>query len=194
MSSSFISETTESYLVPWIIATPQILLGMFVIYGIKNRYVTLQVINFKWPTNKQICISIALVGFNLIFIYSYAVFVMKFGMHVLMPPAVPADILGVGYIRYVNLITICIFVPLIEEIFFRGFFFNALMGKFNLFYAMIFSSMIFAIMHGAIGLLVPVFFSSMMISFLYYKNKTIWTPVITHALQNLLVVIVASTA
>tara|TARA_B110000116_G_C16674396_1_gene507735 strand:- start:369 stop:953 length:585 start_codon:yes stop_codon:yes gene_type:complete len=192
MNSLFLFETLKPYLFPWIIATPQALLGAFIIHGIRRRHINSQIISFVRPTKVQISFSFLLVPINLIFMYIYAVFIMKFGIDILMPSVVPSDILGQGLMIYVNLITICLFVPLVEEFFFRGFLFNALVHKFHLIYAMLISSGIFAIAHGSFGLLIPTFFSSMMVSFLYYKSKTIWTPVITHSLQNLLVVIVAS--
>ncbi len=194
MNASFLSETLKPYLFPWIIATPQALLGLFIIHGIRRGHIHSQIIGFVRPTKVQMLFSFLLVIINLIFIYIYAVLIMTLGVDVLMPTIVPSDILGQGLMIYVNLITICLFVPLVEEFFFRGFLFNTLMHKFNLIYAMLISSGVFVIAHGSFGLLVPIFFSSMMVSFLYYKSKTIWVPVMTHSLQNLLVVIVASTA
>ena len=194
MNAAFLSETLKPYLFPWIFATPQALLGLFIIHGIRRGHINSQVIGFVGPTKVQMLFSFLLVTINLIFIYIYAVLIMTLGADVLMPTIVPSDILGQGLMIYVNLITICLFVPLVEEFFFRGFLFNILMHKFNLIYAMLISSGVFAIAHGSLGLVVPIFFSSMMLSFLYYKSKTIWAPVMTHSLQNLLVVIVASTA
>lgn len=184
----------KPYLFPWVIATPQALLAVFIIHGIRRRHISSQIIGFGRPTKKQLVFSFLIVPINLTFIYIYAALLIQFGLDVLMPTIVPSNILGQGLVIYINLITICLLVPLVEEFFFRGFLFNALVDKFNLIYAMLISSGIFAVAHGSFGLLVPTFFSSMMVSFVYYKSKTIWAPIATHSLQNLLVVIVASTA
>ena len=183
-----------AYLVPWTIALPQFFLGVFIFAGIKTGHITSKTINFRKPTYIQIVSSIFLLGVNFIFIYLYVIFIAILGIEIFMPTLVPPDILGDGFVVYINLITICFLVPILEELFFRGFLFNAFLGKFRLIYAIFLSSGIFAIMHGSIGFFVPLFFSSIMISFLYYKAKTIWAPVITHSLQNLFVVLVALAA
>ena len=190
----FFSEYVKSFSIPWVIALPQVFLGIFVLYGIKTGRLPHNIINFRKPSWIQVIFSISVVLINFLFIYVYLMIVADLGINIIVPSMVPQDILGYGVVIYINLLTICLFVPIIEEVFFRGFLLNAFIGKMKFIYAVLVSSGIFAIMHGAIGFFVPVFFSSVMISFLYYKTKTIWTPIIVHSLQNLIVVMVASAA
>ena len=190
----FFSEHVKSFFIPWVIALPQVLLGIFVLYGIKTGRLPHKIINFRKPSGLQMLLSVFVVSINFIFIYVYLIIVTDLGINIIVPSLVPSDILGYGIVVYINLFTICLFVPMIEEFFFRGFLLNAFIRKMKFIYAVFISSGIFAIMHGSIGFWVPVFFSSVMISFLYYKTKTIWAPIIVHSLQNLIVLMVASAA
>lgn len=82
-----------------------------------------------------------------------------------------------------NLITLVILAPLIEEFMFRGLLLHRWTEKWGLYRAIIFSSLIFAIMHADI---IGAFAFGIAMSFIYLKTNTLWIPILCHALNNLI--------
>ena len=54
----FFSEHVKSFLIPWVIALPQVLLGIFVLYGIKTGRLPHKIINFRKPSGLQMLLSV----------------------------------------------------------------------------------------------------------------------------------------
>ena len=182
------------YLKVWVFAVPQILLIFFLIIGVKTGRFSAKIIKFNKPKYSQMIVAVGFILINFVVIYVYMFLVDYLRINFLLPKSIPSDILGYGIVVYVNLFFICLVVPIVEEVFFRGFLLNAFLGKMRLPIAIFLSSAIFAIMHGSVGFFVPVFISSVMLSVLYSKTNTIWIPIMTHSLQNLFVVLIASSA
>ncbi|GEK90543.1 CPBP family intramembrane glutamic endopeptidase [Alkalibacterium kapii] len=78
--------------------------------------------------------------------------------------------------------------PILEEFVFRKAIFGMLIGKTGGIGAAVISSLIFAFIHFDGFLLV---YSSMgfVFSWLYFKTKSIWTPIIAHCLMNIMAVL-----
>lgn len=107
----------------------------------------------------------------------------------------PQDILE-KFKELENSIEIIIFVfgstiiaPIYEELLFRGIFFPKLLQKTNLFWAIVLSSLVFAILHFHISALLPLFILSIILSFTYLYTSTIWACISLHALFNLISII-----
>lgn len=79
--------------------------------------------------------------------------------------------------------------PIMEEFVFRKAIFGILIDKIGGVGAAVISSLIFALIHFDGFLLV---YSSMgfVFSWLYYKTKNIWTPIIAHCLMNIMAVVI----
>ena len=126
-------------------------------------------------------------GGSLGFSSLYAVVITTIGADFMLPPELPASALGDGTLRAANVIVIGALGPLAEEVFFRGFMLAALVGSLGAFRGVMVGSAIFAISHGVIAMMVPVFVSGLLLSWLYLRTRSIWAPFTAHAAQNFLV-------
>jgi len=77
-----------------------------------------------------------------------------------------------------------VFAPLGEEIFFRGFFFQGLRGKYGWVGAMLISSAVFAVFHLQLAALIPTFLLGCVLAFTYQRSNSIWPGIVLHFLVN----------
>jgi|TARA_B100001167_G_scaffold160835_1_gene108489 membrane protease YdiL (CAAX protease family) len=131
---------------------------------------------------------------NITVVVIYMIIATYFGVKFLYTPEIPKDILGFGWFIFPNLFAICIWVPVIEELFFRGFLLRLFMRRWGTFSAVVTSSLVFAVLHGHIGLLIPLFICSIVISLLYIRSGSIYPSILAHAGGNLSVSLVAASA
>ena len=90
-----------------------------------------------------------------------------------------------GPASYVGLaIVVVLWGPLSEEIFFRGFIFSGLIGRFGVTGAAVAASLLFALFHVDPRVMVPIFVTGMLLAWLYHKTGSIWSPFVTHGMQN----------
>lgn len=179
---------------PWILAVPQLLLlgpvFLFSCLGYKGMKSL-----FSTPaTQGWVSALILTVFLSVSAILGYSVVIFKLGITYLMPPQISKDILGEGIFVLANLFAITIWVPFVEEIFFRGLLLSVWVAYYGEIKSIFLVSLIFMLVHSHPGLYVPVFISSLLLSFLFIKTGTIWAPFLSHAIQNLLVVVVAASA
>jgi membrane protease YdiL (CAAX protease family) len=82
--------------------------------------------------------------------------------------------------------------PGVEELFFRGFIYNALRRRFSILPAIAIQAVIFGLMH-PFGMVHRVFVSviAVILAIVYEWRKTLWTPVLMHSFFNTLAVTVA---
>ncbi len=122
----------------------------------------------------------------------YAGLVRAAGADNLLPPPIPSEILGEGIYWTLNIISIGITGPLAEEIFFRGFLLGGLIRPLGVTTAVVVSSVVFAVSHGDIAVMVPVFISGVLLSWVYIRTRSIWPPFVAHAGQNLIALAVVA--
>jgi membrane protease YdiL (CAAX protease family) len=77
-----------------------------------------------------------------------------------------------------------VLAPLGEEIFFRGFFFQALRGRYGWVKAMLISAAVFAIFHLQLVALIPTFLLGCVLALAYQRSNSIWPGIILHFLVN----------
>jgi len=179
---------------PWILALPQILLLLFVWRSYKNdeRW---SLLVFTPPESQHyFLIVIFSVALNLLFYVIYQILVLSFAGQSLLVPEIPRTILGTAWFVPINLFAIVIWVPIIEEIFFRGFLLGEIASRVGVPASILITSLIFSSLHGEIGLLVPVFLNSVVISIVYIRLRSLVPIVMIHAIQNLMVVLVAASS
>jgi len=182
-----------SNLYPWVLVIPQFFLLFYTVNFIRTN--SLNIFNFNNITIKKIILIVSIsVIINMIFAIIYAQTVITINIPNIAPPLIPKYILGQHSFVIVNLLAICVFVPIIEEFFFRGVILLQLSQKTSPYKSISIGSIIFAIVHADIGLFVPVFFSSIVVSYVFLKWKSIWPVIFIHSIQNLIVTIVASSA
>jgi len=187
----------NSVLFPWALAVPQILIFMYVWWLVRTKKSTLKwkEMGFRFPEEKKyFTLAVCLVPINLLVAFIYALFVVNLGIEKIVPPQIPSNILGTGWIISINLIVITMWVPMIEETFFRGYLLTRLLKGMGIFGSIIATSLVFALMHGHLGLWAPVFINSCFISVLFIKSGSLYPVVLCHGLQNFVVALVAASA
>lgn len=76
--------------------------------------------------------------------------------------------------------------PLSEEIVFRGWLFNGLSRRLQIWPAILLSSLAFAAIHPSISLITTSIFG-VFVATAYYKTQNLWVSIVIHALNNLLI-------
>ena len=76
--------------------------------------------------------------------------------------------------------------PFCEETFFRGFFFQGLRLRINVWFAVVLSAVVFGFAHGDLGSLTLLIFIGLLLAILRWKTRSIWPGMALHALNNLL--------
>jgi membrane protease YdiL (CAAX protease family) len=78
-----------------------------------------------------------------------------------------------------------VFGPVIEELFFRGFMYNAFKKRIGVFAAMLVTASAFAALHAhAVGFL-PIMILGMLLAYLYEKTGTLVSSITVHAMHNI---------
>lgn len=84
-----------------------------------------------------------------------------------------------------------IIAPIVEEVFFRGFVFTGLRGRWNWRRAALVSAALFAIAHVLPTSLFPIFILGLIFAFLYQFSGSIWPAILMHMLTNALALSIA---
>jgi len=183
------------YLRPWVLAVPQALLLLFVWKILKCRGETWEDIGVRSAsTSLGYLAGFLCVPVNLIFSAICVYLTLEYGPEFAAIPNIPKDILGNGWFIVINLLTITVWVPAVEEIFFRGFMMRTMARKMSVPLAILGSSLVFSLAHGHVGLLVPIFISSVVLSTLYIKTNSLYPPILAHSIQNLVASVVAASS
>jgi hypothetical protein len=90
----------------------------------------------------------------------------------------------------VMVLCVVLFMPIIEEIIFRGVIYNGARSVFSGWGAGLFSSVMFAAVHFDILYLLPLFAMGLALCYLREKTKSLYLPIVLHSLNNLISVIV----
>jgi membrane protease YdiL (CAAX protease family) len=101
-----------------------------------------------------------------------------------------ADVLGSQPSSLIGLlvagIMATIIAPISEEIVFRGWLFNALKRKMQVWPALILSSIAFSAIHPSLSS-ITTFLFGVCVAIAYYKTQNLWVPIIIHSLNNFLI-------
>jgi len=74
--------------------------------------------------------------------------------------------------------------PIAEELFFRGYIFNAYLEEKGVATAYVASALIFGLVHGHVALLLAIFPMGLVLAYLYRRSGTILAPMLAHAVNN----------
>ena len=170
---------------------PALLVLAVWLFGVRRYAAPWSSLGFTLPGNRRSYVfAVLALLLSLGFTAAYAATVEYLGFDVLVPPAIPPGILGEGLYRVINTNSIGIIGPIAEETFFRGFLLPAIAPYIGVFKAVVAISVLFALSHLMVGVLIPAFVSGLLLSWLYVKTRSIVPPIIAHAAQNLLVLAV----
>jgi membrane protease YdiL (CAAX protease family) len=88
------------------------------------------------------------------------------------------------------IISMVLFAPLLEELVFRRVIFGGIYMKTNFWIATLVSAVVFAAVHNELEHLLIYTMPALVFAYLYYRTKSILTPMIAHGLMNGFVVVV----
>lgn len=89
---------------------------------------------------------------------------------------------GTAYSLFV--LTAVVIAPLVEELTFRVFVFNAVLRRAPFLVAAVFSGVLFAAAHADVYALAPLALGGVVLAEVYYRTRNAWCSIITHALFN----------
>ena len=146
-----------------------------------------QTLGLRFPQGTRSFLLVWLVLLaSLVFTNIYAFIITLTGWNHFAPPAMPPSFIGEGLMKLLSLLVIALWGPFCEEVFFRGFILPALIPRAGVLGAVGISSLIFALGHGLVGIIIPVFVTGVLFAWLYLKTRSLWPCVAAHSLQNLL--------
>ena len=161
------------------------------LFGVRRYAAPWSSLGLTLPANRRgYLLPVLALLLSLGFTAAYAATMEALDFDILVPPAIPPGILGDGIYRVINTASIGIVGPIAEEAFFRGFLLPAVAPYMGALKAVVAISVLFALSHLMLGVLVPAFVSGLLLSWLYLKTRSIVPPIIAHAAQNLLVLAV----
>ena len=119
----------------------------------------------------------------------YGLAVAHLGLPLLRPPSVFPFLKGLPGVERaaVGLLLVGV-APVAEEAFFRGFLVQGLVPPWSAGSAILASAFLFSVSHGVVGLLLPTFVAGLLFGLLFLKARSLWAPILAHALQNAVVV------
>ncbi|MCI0439507.1 MAG: CPBP family intramembrane metalloprotease [Chloroflexi bacterium] len=173
---------------PWLFGVFEGLMVFFVwAFTVKKHRVGWRALGLRTPQARWSFALpwVALLG-SLLFTGIYAAIVDALNVEALEPPPVPGDSLGEGVTRVLNSVVIVAWGPFAEELFFRGFALPAFAARFGNGWSLVISAAIFAAAHLQLGALVPIFITGLLLGWLYLATRSLWPPIMAHALQNLI--------
>lgn len=143
----------------------------------------------RWPT---IAGWAALgLGMSIVSTSVYAMIVTALGIEWLQPQSPISDeLLGQGPSRALSVGILVALGPAVEEVFFRGFLLAALVQSIGTAPGIAAASAVFAVAHGDISVVLPVFLSGAILSWLYVRTGSLWPAFLAHSAQNSLAVAV----
>lgn len=74
--------------------------------------------------------------------------------------------------------------PFTEELFFRGFIFAGLAGRVGVPAAAVVSGLLFSLVHGQPGLVLPFTLIGVLLAYVYYKSGSLWVSILAHLVYN----------
>ena len=127
----------------------------------------------------------ALLG-SLAFTSAYAFIVTGLGYDFLIPEPLPIELAGDGALMLISVLALGLWVPFVEEVFFRGFLFAGLAARYGLYAGAAASAFIFALVHFSFATMIPIFVTGILFGLVYHVTRSIWIPIIAHSAQNIL--------
>ncbi len=89
------------------------------------------------------------------------------------------------------LAVVAIFIaPVLEELFFRGFLQQALIQKMGTGKGLASASLLFALAHFELQVIIPIFILSLLLGWLFIRANSLWPGIIFHAINNALALVV----
>jgi hypothetical protein len=75
--------------------------------------------------------------------------------------------------------------PFAEEVFFRGYVFRAMAARKGLARGVIYSSLLFGIVHLNLAAFLPISLGAVLLALAYHRSRDLWTAIVAHAVNNI---------
>ena len=123
---------------------------------------------------------------SLAFTASYAFAASTLGFDLLVPEQLPPGLAGDGAFMLLTALALGVWVPFVEEVFFRGFLFAGLAARYGLHIGVAVSAALFSLVHFSAATIIPIFVTGVLFALVYHVTRSIWVPMIAHSAQNLI--------
>ncbi len=123
-----------------------------------------------------------ILGFSIV----YSSIMVALGLDSLLPNGLPDEITQGLPQQLLGSFAAIVAAPFAEEVFFRGFLLPAFAAYWGFWPGAAASSLLFALSHASLGLLLPAFVSGLLLAWLYRRAGSLWPCVMAHGLQNTL--------
>ena len=137
-------------------------------------------------SGKSFVLAAAALFGSLAFTASYALVASTLGFDILVPEQLPAGLAGDGAFILLTALALGVWVPFVEEVFFRGFLFAGLAARYGLYTGVAVSAALFALVHFSVATIIPIFVTGVLFALVYHATRSIWVPMIAHSAQNLI--------
>ena len=155
-------------------------------YGPRRYGSALTTLGFGAPRSGTALLPWAVLLASLVFAYAYLAFVDAAGLERLEPSPLPLDTLDSNLRRAGMFVLVVLIAPLAEETFFRGFMLPVLASRWGFILGAGMTSLLFAVTHGTLGIILPAFMTGMLLAWLYYRTGSVWSCILAHGTQNAL--------
>ena len=141
------------------------------------------------PMLHYVFMTAGALGASLLATALYAHLVNLANLEILSPPDIPSEIVFPGPAVAITFQALALWTPLTEEIFFRGFVFAGLVPRLGVGRAMVGSALIFSVFHIDPRVMLPIFFTGLLLALLYHRTGSLWPCIAAHAGQNALAIV-----
>ena len=149
-------------------------------------------LGFRAPMKGTFSLTWIILLGSLLLTATYTVIVSVTGLEALTPPPLPQEMIVESNIdRLMLFVLIILLTPLAEETFFRGFLLPAFVSRWGFLWGASLTSLTFSIAHGSLGIMIPAFVIGMLLAWLYYQTRSLWTCLLVHSIQNALALVSA---
>ena len=177
----------DTLLLPWFLA---VLEGFMLIavwaFAVKKYAIPWRLLGLRRPDGRALVLPVVALLGSLSFAAVYFGVLTGLGIDLTDSSQLPEDAFGDGAVRLLNMAIVAGWAPFTEEVFFRGFVLASLLPSLGAVRAATVSSVVFAGAHMLPVAMIPLFVTSLLLSWLYIRTRSIWPPVAAHAAQNLL--------
>ena len=178
----------ELSLLAWLAAIAESVLLFAVWLIVVKRYrLSWSAVGIRLPDQRSsfILAAAALFG-SLTFTAAYAFVATALEFDALVPEPLPAGLAGDGTYIALTALALGVWVPFVEEVFFRGFLFAGLAARYGLYVGVTASAALFALVHFSVATIIPIFVTGVLFALVYHITRSIWIPMAAHSAQNLL--------
>ena len=147
---------------------------------------SIQALGFRAPLRGTASLPWRVLLASLILASIYIAIMSAIGLEALEPPSLPEEVVESNMDRIAMFVLVVLLAPLAEETFFRGFLLPVLASRWGFLWGAGLTSLLFGLTHGALGMIVPAFATGMLLAWLYYRTRSLWSCFLAHGAQNAL--------